>query len=299
MANQTLAVTLIQPGGGTTAGGVAGSIDRDAIDGSPDLILARAQSNLATKAQYLATLFGRPNIVAEGINTNDTTAVVLELVDLTTMGGAALFPAGTMRKVRWRHFLQTDNDRFFTEYERWVLGGSTPVLLGTRRVIQSHGVVAGTTVAYGNVHAQATYAQDTATAVTANSTAGASVGNNSTATITFTHPVCRATPKYVRGLNASSDADTATEHLHASAFNVNSTTMSIYVADLATPSQDGFDDVGVLDVEAFILPPGDCDLVMNSTNVEVQVLGIDADETRHRVEIFLEPPVNVAFQGAA
>lgn len=306
MATQTLAVSFIQPGGGTTVGGVSGSLDRDAIDGSPDLILARAQSSLSTKAQYLATLFGRPNIVAEAVCTNDTTPAALELVDLTTMGGAALFPAGTMRKISWRWFQQTDNDRWCTEYERWVLGGTTPVLLGSRRLLHSHGVIAGSVVAYGACHAAANFdSSDTAIVtdvgtsdVSASSTAGSSIGNISTNTATLTHPVARVAGKQVRGVNASSDAATVTEILSATVFPVNTTTMSIFTGDTATPSADGFDDDGRLEVHFFIEPPGDCNLVMNSNNVEMQVTGIASDETRHRVEIFIGPPVNTAFQGS-
>lgn len=307
MATQTLAVSFIQPGGGTTAGGASGSLDRDAIDGSPDLILARAQSSLSTKAQYLATLFGRPNIIAECVCTNDTTPASLELVDLTTMGGAALFPAGTMRKISWRWFQQTDNDRWCTEYERWVLGGTTPVLLGSRRLLHSHGVINSSVVAYGVCHAAVNFdSSDTAITtdvgtsdVSASSTAGSSIGNISTNTAVLTHPVARTSGKRVLGVNASADVATATEQLLATVFpGASSTTMSIFTADTATPSADGFDDDGRLEVSFFIEPPGDCNLVMNSANVEMQITGIASDETRHRVEITIGPAVNTAFQGS-
>lgn len=287
MANQTLAVSFVLPG-------VA--LDMNAIDGDPALILARAQSALSTKGQYLARLFGKPTLIAEGVNTNDTTAVALELVDLTTAG--VTFPATTMRKILWRHWIQSDNDRFFVEYERWVLGGTTPVLLGTRKVNSAHGVVAGTTVAYGNGQAQATYAQDTATAVAANSSAGWSLGNNATNTTTLTHPIARATPK-VYSVNVAPDVATNTEQLHASIFAATSTTASIFSVAVTDGAADGFDDVGAVTAYGFILPPGDADLVMNSNNVELQVTGIDADETRHRVEIFVGETVHVAFQGGA
>lgn len=291
MANQTLAISFVLGPDGST-------LDMSAIDGDPGFILSQCFSTNTKRPQFLARLFGLPNLIAEGVNNNDTTPVALELVDLTDQG--VTFPANTFRTIRWRHWVQTDNDRFFVEYERDVLGGTTPVLL-PRRVVRSHGRVDTATVAYGQVHAQSTYAQDTATAVAANSSSGSSLGNNSTATITLTHPVARAAPKYVVGINASSDADTATEHLHVSAYAAGgtATTMLLYCADLATPGQDGFDDVGVLDAEIFILPPGDADLVMNSNNVELQVTGIASDETRHRVEIFIGPAVQVAFQGAA
>lgn len=295
MATQTLAVSFVLPG-------VA--LDMNAIDGDPALILARAQSTLATRGQYLARLFNKPTLIAEGVNTNDTTPAAIELVDLTGQG--VTFPATTMRLITWRHWIQTDNDRFFVEYERWVLGGTTPVLLGSRRVKHSHGVVAGTAVAYGNCHAAVNFdSSDTSivttvgtSVVTDSSTAGSSIGNISTNTATLTHPIARDTGKRVIGVNASADVATATEQLLATVFPATSTTMSIFTADTATPSADGFDDDGRLEVDFFILPPGDADLVMNSNNVELQVTGIASDETRHRVEIFVGETVHVAFQGS-
>jgi hypothetical protein len=62
---------------------------------------------------------------------------------------------------------------------------------------------------------------------------------------------------------------------------------------------DGFDDVGLITAKGFILPPGDCDLVMNSNNIEVRVTGVASDETRNRVEVFIDPAVSVQFQGGA
>lgn len=296
MATQTLAI-------GFVLGPNGGLFDMDALDGAPDLILARCQSTHANRQQYLARLFGLPTMIAEGVNTNDTTPAALELADLTDLG--VTFPATTMRQIKWRHWLQTDNDRFFVEYERWVLGGTTPVLLGTRRVLNAHGVIAGAVVAYGDCHAVANYdSSDTAilTAVAGSiadgSTAGSSVGNIATNTAVLTHPVARDAGKRIKGVNASPDVATATEALQAGVFPVNSTTMSIFTADTGTPTADGFDDDGRLEVSFFILPPGDADLVMNSTHVELQVTGIASDETRHRVEMFIGPAVQVAFQGS-
>jgi hypothetical protein len=297
MANQTTTVSFVLPF-------ATGALDMAAIDGDPALVLARAQSALSTKGQYLARLFGLPNLTAEGVVTNDTTPVSTELFDLTTLG--VTFPAGTMRKLRWRHFCQTDNDRFYTEYERWVLGGTTPVLLGTRRAIHSHGVVASANVAYGDCHAAVNFdSSDTAivtavgsSSVTDSSTAGSSIGNIATNTAVLTHPVARDNGKRVKGVNASADVATASEVLNATVFPATSTTMSIFTADTATPSADGFDDDGRLEVDFFILPPGDADLVMNSNNVELQILGIASDETRHRVEMFIGEAVSVLFQGS-
>src|SRR3972149_5142279 len=282
MATQTLAISFIQPAA------TASIIDMDAIDGDPGIRLARAQSSHSKRGQYLASMFGKPTLIAEGVNTNDTTPAALELMDLTDLG--VTFPTGTFRQIRWRHFLQSDNDQFYVEYERWVAGAATPVLLGTRRVVHAHGVVATANVAYGVCHAAANYdSSDTAIVtdvgtsdVSVSSTAGSSIGNISTNTATLTHPVARVAGKRVLGINCSSDVAPAPESLLASVFPVNTTTMSIFTADTATPSADGFDDDGRLEVSFFILPPGDADLVMNSTHVELQVTGGASDEARPR-----------------
>jgi hypothetical protein len=188
MADQTLSITV-----------APATLDMDAVDGSAVLVMQRAQTHgQANQNQYIASVSGGrfPHLVA------------VELIDLTDKG--LKMPAGTMRKIRWRHSSQSDNDRFVVEYERWVLGGTTPVLLGTRKVLNAWGVIAGTTVQYGDIKAQATYAGDTATAVAANSTAGSSLGNNSTNTVTLTHPIARTT----RGVPGRGDQHRAGQREH-------------------------------------------------------------------------------------
>lgn len=297
MANQVTTISFVQNPGGTAL------LDMGAIDGPLSTVMAKAVSPSATQALYLNRLFGEPDILAEAVVDNGLTPVATKLLDLTAQG--CTFPATTMRQIKWRHWVQTDNDRYYTEYERWILGGTTPVLLGSRRAIQSHGVIAGTTVAYGVCHAVANYdSSDTAilTAVAGStadgSTAGSSVGNIATNTAVLTHPLARDAGKRILGVNASADVATASEALQAGVFPVNTTTMSIFTADTATPSADGFDDDGRLEVSFFILPPGDADLVMNGNSVEVQITGIASDETRQRVEVFIGRAVQVAFQGS-
>lgn len=300
MANQVTTVSApLVPANAVSSAGLM-----IAVDGDPRQILARAQAPAADQAGFLGRLFALPDITVEAVVDNGLTPTAAEIVDLTDQG--VTFAATTKRQVKWRHWIQTDNDRFYVEYEQWVLGGATPALLGTRRVVHTHGVIAGSNVAYGLCHAAANYdSSDTAittdvgtSSVSASSTAGSSIGNVSTNTATLTHPVARDAGKRVLGVNSSPDVATASEALHASVFPVDSTTMSIFTADLATPSADGFDDDGRLEVSFFILPPGDCNLVINGTHVELQITGIASDETRHRVEVFLGRAVQVAFQGS-
>jgi hypothetical protein len=299
MANQVTTVSFVQvPANAGTVNAIM-----DAIDGDLRQVMARAQAPAPEQAGFLARIFNEPDIIAEAVVDNALTPVIAEIVDLTDKG--VTFPATTKRQIKWRHWIQSDNDRFYVEYEQWILGGTTPVLLGTRRVIHADGVVASANVAYGLCHAVANYdSSDTAitttvgTSIADGSTAGSSIGDVSTNTATLTHPIARDALKRVLGVNASPDVATATEALHASAYPVNSTTMSIFTADLATPSADGFDDDGRLECSFFILPPGDCNLVINSTHVELQITGIASDETRHRVEVFIGRAVQVAFQGS-
>jgi hypothetical protein len=304
MANQVTTVSFVQPGGEAPTG-VNEQLDMNAIDGDLGQVLALALTPGSGQGRYLRRLFLEPDITAEAVVDNGTTPLAAQLVDLDDVG--VKWPAATMRLIKWRWWQQTDNDRWLTEYERWVLGGTTPVLLGSRRLIHSHGVIASTVVAYGVCHAACNFdSSDTAITtavgtsdVATSSTAGSSIGNISTNTAVLTHPVARDGGKRVMGINASSDVATASESLYATVFpGASSTTMSIYTADTATPSADGFDDDGRLEVAFFIEPPGDCNLVMNSTHVEMQITGVASDETRHRVEIFIGRAVQVAFQGS-
>jgi hypothetical protein len=299
MANQVTTVSFVLPF-------ASGTLDMGAIDGPLSTVLAKAQAPGSTQGQYLGRIFGEPDVVAEAVVDNGLTPVAAKIFSLTADLGIT-FPATTMRQIKWRWWQQTDNDRWYVEYERWVLGGATPVLLGTRRLTHAHGVIASTNVAYGLCHAAANYdSSDTAITtavgtsdVASSSTAGSSIGDVSTNTAVLTHPVARDAGKRILGVNASSDVATASESLHASVFpGASTTTMSIYTSDLATPSADGFDDDGRLEVSFFIEPPGDCNLVMNSNAVEMQITGIASDETRHRVEMFIGRAILVPFQGS-
>ena len=66
-----------------------------------------------------------------------------------------------------------------------------------------------------------------------------------------------------------------------------------------TPSADGFDDDGRLEVSFFILPPPSIALSMNSNNLEV-IIGHDAsDEVRHLVQVWVEEdPLYAPFHGS-
>jgi hypothetical protein len=272
----------------TLASPVVGRFDPDTRDiasiGRKVALAVFGAGSAIQRQTARAELMQRPDFVATARTTDNTAAS--EVIDLTTEG--VTFPASTIRKIRFRSVARTGADQFVQEWEQSVLGGTTPVLLGTARLINASASLNGVGKQYGHCRAQATYAVDTATAVAANSTLGSSLGDCSSGTVTLTHPLSRAAPKYVTGINSSPDVVLVTEQRHVGAFVANSTTMSLFFADFeATPAADGFDDVGVLDVSFYILPPPSIALVVTSNNVEVHC-GHDAtDNVYHYVEVFV------------
>lgn len=272
----------------------AEGFDASLIDADMWILFATAMTgNRAAIAMY-AGLGKWPQFTARAKTTDNSAAS--EVIDLTDRG--VTFPAGTFRKIRFQSHAVSDNDSYVQEWEQVVWGndGVTPKLLGSPRLINAYGEINGTAVQWGDCHAAINYdSSDTATSsavgssdVATSSTAGSSIGNIATNTATLTHPIARAGGKRVKGVNASADVATASEVLNATVFPINSTTMSIFTADTATPSADGFDDDGRLEVDFYILPPPSIALVMNSNNVEVHC-GFDAtDDIYHEISIFID-----------
>jgi hypothetical protein len=266
----------------------AGTAEKPGFAG---LVIKKFFDFLAGNNNQRGKTMGLPDV--QNITTT-TAAETGQAIDLTDEGFS--FLADHLYKVTFRSIASTDNDRWIQTWEQYILGGTTPVLLGSAKLLNALGVIAGTTVQYGDCHAACNFdSSDTAITTTVgtsdvatSSTAGSSIGNISTNTATLTHPIARVGGKRVTGINASADVATATEQLYATVFPVNSTTMSIFTADTATPSADGFDDDGRLEVSFYILPPPSIALTMNSNNVEV-IIGHDAsDEVRHLVQVWIE-----------
>lgn len=278
---------------------VVGQFDPDTRDiASTARKVALAVFGAGTAAQRQtarAELLGRPDFVCTA---KTTAAETGQAIDLTDEG--VTFAASTVRKIRWRVKSRNGTERWIHEYEQYVAGATTPILLGSARLINCVADLNGTSSQYGNCHAVANYdSSDTAvttvvgTSDTTGSTAGSSIGNIATNTATLTHPRARqnsttnTVKRRVQGVNSSSDVATATEQLYATVYPVNGTTMSIYTADTATPSADGFDDDGRLEVSFYLEPPPSCALVMNSNNVELHI-GYDAsDNVYHDIEVFI------------
>jgi hypothetical protein len=270
----------------------AGTVEKPGFSG---LLVKKFFDFLAGQNNQRGKTMGLPDY--QNITTT-TASETGQAIDLTDEG--ASFLADHLYKITFRSIATTDNDRWIQTWEQYLLGGTTPVLLGSARLINAMGVIAGTSVQYGHCHAQATYAVDTATAVAASSTAGSSLGNASSGTVTLTHPIARATPKWIKGINSSADVVTITESRHTGGFEASSTTFSLFMATFdATPEADGFDDVGVIDVDFFIVPPPSIALSMNSNNVEVIIGHNASDEVRHLVQVWVEEdPSYAPFHGS-
>lgn len=244
----------------------------------------------AARQTARAELLQRPDFVVRAKTTDNSAASAV--MDLTALG--VTFDANKWRKLRFRSTARSDNDIYVQEWERYVLGGTTPKLVGTPRLIKSSGVINGTVVEYGYCHAQATYSSDTATVVAANTSAGSSLGDNSTNTITLTHPIARATPKWIRGINNCPAAATASGARHVAGKDATTTTFSLFVTDLATPSAAS-PAPSALDVDFFIVPPPSVQLVMATNNVTITA-GHDAtDDLIHDIEVWIGKQEDVGF----
>jgi hypothetical protein len=276
----------------------APGFDATLIDADDWTLTSAAQSGSAAAWSMLRGPFeGTPQFACTAKTTDATAAS--SCMDLTVLG--LTFPAKSFRTIFFRSTAVNGADTWRQDWEQEVWGndGTTPKLMGSPRLISARGQINGTVVQYGVCHAVANFdSSDTAivtvvgTSDATGSTAGSSIGSISTNTATLTHPIARnnsttnTVGRRVLGVNASADVATATEQILATVFPVNATTMSIFTADTATPTADGFDDDGRLEVSFFILPPPSIALVMSSNAVQVHV-GYDAtDNVYHRVEVW-------------
>jgi hypothetical protein len=217
-------------------------------------------------------LLGRPDFKARAKTTDNTAAS--QVIDLTDEG--VTFPAATLRRIKFRSKATTDNDTWVQEWEQYVWGndGTTPKLVGSPRLLNAVGIIAGTPVQYGDVRISATVATTAITEVTEHTSAGSSIAASSSGVAVLTHPIARATigAKLVSA-HFSADVTTIGEQRHVQV----ETGVSSTTAD------------GQLEVKLFILPPPSVALVMTSNNLEVHV-GHDAtDDVYHDVEVFVGP----------
>src|SRR6187399_1960953 len=136
-----MALTLSSP--------VVGMFDpttRDQASMARKLALAVLGAGTAAQRQTArAELLQRPDFVATARTTDNTAAS--EVIDLTDEG--VTFPAATVRKIRFRSRTRNGADSFHQEWEQYVLGGTTPVLLGSPRLINASASLNGVGKQYG------------------------------------------------------------------------------------------------------------------------------------------------------
>lgn len=245
----------------------------------------------AQQATARAELNDDPDFAAELQATTDTSN--LQAVDLTDEG--VTFPANTVRTIRLRSWVMTDNDRYFYETQEDVLGGTTPVLLG-QRLIRGHAEEAGTPKAYGDVHLAATItALTTITNIYASN--GFALGDISGGKAALAVPKNRLLLLKEARLDAAvvntSDvgAFVAINFTNLDGLGAGTDGVNFYSQSAASIVATDNPVVGArLDLAFQCWPPFNHRLVMNSNNVEVQCTAVDNigdDNLKHYVEVFV------------
>lgn len=248
-----------------------------------DLASAAQSGSQAAWAMLRGPLRGTAQFMATAKTTDNTAAS--NAMDLTTLG--LTFSAKAFRRLFFRSTAVSGADTWTQTWEQDVWGndGTTPKLHGSARLINATGNIAGTAVQYGQCTVRGTYSTDTVTSDADDCSLGSSLGNNATNTITLTHPIARATPKRITGFNNSPANATASGARHIAGIHATSTTFSLFVTDLGTPTAASPAPTD-LTVDFFILPPPSVALVMSTNNVQVHV-GYDAtDNVYHRLEVW-------------
>lgn len=245
----------------------------------------------AQKATAQAEILKQPDFVAEIQATTDTSN--LQAVDLTDEG--VTFPANTIRTIRLKSWVMTDNDRYFAETEEDVLGGTTPVLLG-QRLVRGYAEEAGSAKAYGDVHLAVTItALTTITNIFASN--GFALGDISGGKAALTVPKNRFLLLKEARLDSSvvNTSDTgafvAINFTNLDGLGTGTDGVNFYSQSAASVVATDNPVVGArLDLAFQCWPPFNHRLVMNSNNVEVQCTAVDNvgdDNLRHQVEVFV------------
>lgn len=242
---------------------------------------AALKGNLAA----VAMLAKQPQFVGRAKTTDNSAATAV--IDLTAQG--VTFPAKTYRRLRVRSTAVNGTDSWVQEWTQLVYGndGTTPILLGNARLNFASGQINGTAGDYGNCSVRGTYSTDTVTNDAAASSLGSSLGNNSTNTITLTHPIARTTSKRITGINNCPAAATASGARHVAGVSASSTTFSLFVTDLATPTAAS-PAPSDLSVDFYILPPPSVAFALATNNVTVTAGYNASDNVYHDIEVFVD-----------
>ncbi len=272
-----------------TVPGVASAPGFDAtlIDQDDWVLSAAAQSGSVAAWSMLRGPFrGTPQFIATARTTDNTAAS--NALDLTALG--LTFPAKCFRRLSFRSTAVSGADTWTQDWEQIVWGndGTTPVLMGTPRLIYARGQIAGTAVAYGNVEYHGTTSGATVTNG-ADVDTGLSLGNFSSGAATLTVPLCRntSTAMRVRSWHFTEDAGTVGDVRTLQIRAATSTTFTVN-AFTTNGTEAIADPTGVnnVDIGLYLLPPPSVALAMSTNNVQVHAGYNATDNVYHRLEVW-------------
>lgn len=219
------------------------------------------------------------------VATTDNTAASTVL-DLTALG--VTFPSNLTRLIRFRSVARSDTDLFIQDWEQYVLGGTTPKLLGSPRLINALGHVAGTASQWGYCEFHGTTSGATVSAVSGVNSAGISCGNFSSGVATLTVPSYR-TGSSVLSTAFSEDAGTVADTRLIQVRPATATTFTINTFDVqnASPAISSPNGNNTFDIRLYLLPPPTVALALATNNVVVQAGFNATDNLDHFVEAFI------------
>jgi hypothetical protein len=251
--------------------------------------ILRIQKEVRTAKVMLANLMGRRGADFSGTFDTSNADALASAFSLT--GKGVTFPAATLRTIRLRMVSTNNADSFYQEVEQDVWGndGVTPVL-GDARLVKAFMVDAGVYQQMGRAHLKTTEAGVESTDGM-NST-GLSVAGLTAGTGVLTTPVARAVKVIGAhyGLTGAYDAGATGIEPHIQAFDGDGSAR----IDMARPDTGAVSTApaaGFLDVELELWPISQCQLVLNSTAVEVHIRTTVADIFRHKLEAYIGPAI--------
>ncbi len=256
--------------------------------GNRGLLKSKTYNFLAQDEAQVARMLGQPQV--SGYVTTGA-AESGQIIDLTDELGASAFLADHTYQILLRARHSNDANRWCQSWAYNLRGGTTPVILGSGKLLKADGHISTTPVDYGRcMIAYPVVDGALGTVIAALTSKGWSLDGLDNGNGVITHPIVRAT-NGVRTLSAhfAADVETIGERRHVQVVSQSSATTST----LSMSTINGTEAVGVpsddgeLTVEMFALPPPSVFLSMNSNNVEVHV-GYDAsDLIQHYVDVFI------------
>ena len=258
--------------------------------GNTGLTIKKFFDFLAGNNNQRGKVFGQ----ADASNVTTTTANETgQAIDLADEGFT--FLADTLYKITFRSIATNANSRWIQVWEQYLLGGTTPVLIGEATLLTAYGINNGTVGAYGRTRYHGTTSGATTTNG-ADRSAGHSLGNFASGVATLTIPKSRATARCV-STHFSEDAGTIGDFRDVQVRSASATTMTVNVATV-NGTEALTDPAGTnnIDLGLYILPPPSITLTMNGNNCEV-IIGHDtAENVRHAVDVWVEEdPTSAPF----